>query len=60
MYVVQNGTAHVRNVKAGTTDAGMTAVEGVNPGDEVVTSSFEKLTEGAKVVLKEAACYRHE
>jgi len=51
VYVIQNGTAHVRNIKAGTTDAGMTAVEGVNPGDEVVTSSFEKLTEGAKVVL---------
>jgi len=49
VYVIQNGTAHVHNVKTGTTDAGMTAVEGVNPGDEVATSSYEKLQEGAKV-----------
>ena len=60
VFVIQNGkdregkpesTAHVRNVKAGTTDAGMTAVEGINPGDEVATSSFEKLQEGSKVII---------
>ncbi len=62
VYVIQNGkdregrpesTAHVRNVKAGTTDAGMTAVEGINPGDEVATSSFEKLQDGSKVILSQ-------
>ena len=51
VYVIQSGTAHVRNVKAGTTDAGMTAVEGINPGDEVATSSFEKLQDGSKIIL---------
>jgi multidrug efflux system membrane fusion protein len=51
VYVIQSGTAHVRNVKPGTTDAGMTAVEGINPGDEVATSSFEKLQDGSKVTL---------
>src|SRR5271154_4351712 len=51
VYVIQNGTAHKRDIKAGTTDAGMTAVEGINPEDQVATSSFEKLTDGAKVVL---------
>lgn len=51
VYVIQNGTAHVHNVKAGTTDAGVTAVEGINPGDEVATSSFEKLQDGSKVIL---------
>ena len=49
VYVIQNGVAHVKNVKTGTTDAGMTAVEGINPGDEVATSSYEKLQDGAKV-----------
>ena len=49
VYVNQNGVAHVRNVKEGTTDAGMTAVEGINPGDEVATSSYEKLQDGSKV-----------
>ena len=29
----------------------MTAVEGINPGDEVATSSFEKLQDGSKVIL---------
>jgi len=50
VYVIQNGMANVRNVKPGTTDAGMTAVEGINPGDELATSSFEKLQDGSKVV----------
>jgi membrane fusion protein, multidrug efflux system len=49
VYVIENGVAHVRNVKTGTTDAGMTAVEGINPGDEVATSSYEKLQDGSKV-----------
>ena len=51
VYVIQNDTAHVRNVKTGTTDAGLTAVQGINPGDEVATSSFEKLQEGSKVII---------
>ncbi|MBV8116198.1 MAG: efflux RND transporter periplasmic adaptor subunit [Silvibacterium sp.] len=60
VYVIQNGTgtdgkpeftAHVRNVKEGTTDAGMTAVEGINPGDVVATSSYEKLQDGSRVII---------
>jgi membrane fusion protein, multidrug efflux system len=49
VYVIQNGTAHVRDVKEGTTDAGVTAVQGINPGDQVATSSFEKLQNGSKI-----------
>jgi len=60
VYVIKKGTdhdgkpeytAHVQNVKPGTTDAGMTAVEGINPGDDVATSSYEKLQDGSKVTL---------
>lgn len=51
VYVIVNGTAHKHDVKSGTTDAGETAVEGINPGDVVATSSFEKLLEGAKVTI---------
>jgi multidrug efflux system membrane fusion protein len=51
VYVVQNGTALVRTVKPGASDRGMTAVEGIQPGDVVVNSSFEKLQPNAKVVL---------
>ncbi|HEX3469752.1 MAG TPA: efflux RND transporter periplasmic adaptor subunit [Silvibacterium sp.] len=51
VYVIENNTAHVRNVTPGTTDAGITAVQGINPGDVVATSSFEKLQDGAKTVI---------
>jgi len=51
VFVIVDGTAHKHDVKSGTTDAGMTAVEGINPGDVIATSSFEKLMEGAKVIV---------
>ena len=54
LYVVTNGTASVRNVTTGVADGGMTAVEGINPGEVVATSSFEKLQNGSKVVVAEA------
>ena len=33
----------------------MTAVEGINPGDVVATSSFEKLQDGSKVMVSKQA-----
>jgi multidrug efflux system membrane fusion protein len=51
LYVVTNGTASARNVTTGVADGGMTAVEGINPGEIVATSSFEKLQNGSKVVV---------
>jgi multidrug efflux system membrane fusion protein len=51
VYVVANGAAKVQDLKLGTADAGMTAVEGINPGDVIATSSFEKLQDGSKVIL---------
>jgi hypothetical protein len=33
----------------------MTAVEGINPGEVVATSSFEKLQRGSKVVVAKQA-----
>jgi multidrug efflux system membrane fusion protein len=51
LYVVTNGTASIRNIKTGVADAGMTAVEGINPGEVVATSSFDKLQSGSKVTV---------
>jgi multidrug efflux system membrane fusion protein len=66
VYVISNGTANtqpascskdtpctasVRNVKTGVSDAGMAAVQGLNPGEVVATSSFDKLQAGTKVVI---------
>ena len=51
VYVINNGVAKVANVKPGTTDHGVTAVEGINAGDELATSSFEKLQNGSKIII---------
>ena len=51
VYVIQGGIAHLRNIKPGVSDSGNTAVEGINPGDVVATSSFEKLQDGVRVAV---------
>ena len=56
VYVIQDNVAHIRSVKAGITDAGLTQVEGVQPGDMVANSSFEKLQDKSPVVIVEQAC----
>lgn len=55
VYVISNGTATVRNVKTGISDSGKTAVTGIEPGDVVATSSFDKLQNGSKVVISKAS-----
>jgi multidrug efflux system membrane fusion protein len=49
VYVIQDGTAHMRSIKPGVTDNGMTQATGVNPGEVLANSSFEKLQDNAKV-----------
>jgi multidrug efflux system membrane fusion protein len=51
VYVIQNGTVQMRTVKPGAVNAGMTAVEGIQPGEVLANSSFEKLQPNAKVVI---------
>jgi multidrug efflux system membrane fusion protein len=51
VYVLQDNTAHMRSIKARVTDAGMTQVTGINPGDVLANSSFDKLQDNAKVVV---------
>ncbi len=51
VYVIQNSQASLRSVKTGVSDAGKTAVEGVNPGEVVADSSFEKLQNGSQVTI---------
>ena len=55
LYAIANGVATVRNIKTGVAEGGMTAVEGINPGEVVATSSFDKLQSGSKVVLSKQA-----
>jgi membrane fusion protein, multidrug efflux system len=51
VYVIQNNVAHLRSIKPGVTDGGVTQVDGVNPGDVVANSSFDKLQDNSTVVI---------
>jgi multidrug efflux system membrane fusion protein len=55
LYVIANGTASVRNIKTGVSDGGMTEEQGINPGEVVATSSFDKLQAGSKIVVSKQA-----
>ena len=46
----QDGVVHVRNVQPGVTDNGVTQVDGIDPGEIVADSSFDKLQDNAKVM----------
>jgi multidrug efflux system membrane fusion protein len=49
VYVIQNNQAKMTPVQTGASDAGNTAVTGIKAGDVVANSSFDKLTDGAKI-----------
>ena len=49
VFVIQSDTAHMRTIQQGATDGSMTQVTGMNPGEEVATSSFDKLQDNSKV-----------
>ncbi len=51
VFVIQNGVAHIHNIKPGVSEASVTAVTGLNAGDVVADSSFEKLQDGSKIVI---------
>jgi multidrug efflux system membrane fusion protein len=51
VYVIEDNTAHQHSVKPGVTEGDNTSVTGINPGDVVANSSFDKLQDKAKVVV---------
>jgi multidrug efflux system membrane fusion protein len=51
VYVIQDNTAHMRAVKTGVTDGGTAQVTGINPGDVLANTSFDKLQDNSKVVI---------
>ncbi len=51
VYLITDGKAQMRTVKPGQADHGATAVQGINPGDVVANSSFEKLQNGSQVTI---------
>jgi multidrug efflux system membrane fusion protein len=57
VYVIDpvKKVASVKNVKTGVSDSGLIAVTGINPGDQVATSSFEKLQDKSQIIVSKAA-----
>jgi multidrug efflux system membrane fusion protein len=57
VYVIDpvKKVASVKNVKTGVSDSGLIAVTGINPGDKVATSSFEKLQDKSQIIVSKAA-----
>jgi membrane fusion protein, multidrug efflux system len=51
VYVIQGNAAHLHSVTPGVTDGGLTQVDGINPGDVVATSSFDKLQDNTAVTV---------
>ena len=51
VFLIENNKAVQRTVKSGTSDKGETAVQGINEGDVVANSSFEKLQNGSPITI---------
>jgi multidrug efflux system membrane fusion protein len=51
VYVIQDNTALQRTVKVGVTEGENAQVTGIEPGDVVANSSFDKLQDKAKIIV---------
>jgi membrane fusion protein, multidrug efflux system len=51
VFLIQDNVAHIHNIKPGVSEASVTEVQGLNQGDVVADSSFEKLQDGSKVII---------
>jgi membrane fusion protein, multidrug efflux system len=51
VYIIQNNAAHLRTIKTGVTDGGLTQVTGIGPGDIIANSNFDKLQENTAVTI---------
>jgi multidrug efflux system membrane fusion protein len=51
VYVLSDNKAHLRPITVGVTNGNTAQVQGVNPGDVLATSSFDKLQDGTPVAI---------
>ncbi len=51
VYVLEDNVAHMHSVTTGVTDGGNTSVTGIEPGDVLADSSFDKLQDNAKIAV---------
>jgi len=54
-YVIKDNAAQMRKIKPGVSEGGLTQVDGLDPGDLVADSGFDKLQDGTKVAVSSAA-----
>jgi multidrug efflux system membrane fusion protein len=52
VYKVSNNTASIQNIVEKTSDGNISAVDGLNPGDTVSLTGFDKLQDGTRVVIE--------
>jgi multidrug efflux system membrane fusion protein len=55
VYVLENNKAHLTTITVGVTNGQTVQVQGVNPGDVLATSSFDKLQDSAPVTISKAS-----
>ncbi|HEY4381150.1 MAG TPA: efflux RND transporter periplasmic adaptor subunit [Acidobacteriaceae bacterium] len=55
VYSIENDRAHVRPITVGVIEGQTAQVTGVNPGDVLATSSFDKLQENTPVAIADAS-----
>jgi multidrug efflux system membrane fusion protein len=51
VYVIANNKAHLTPITVGVTNAQTAQVQGINPGDVLATSSFDKLQDNAAISI---------
>jgi multidrug efflux system membrane fusion protein len=51
VYVLKNNAAHLMPITVGVTDGQTAQVTGINPGDVLATSSFDKLQDGTAITI---------
>ena len=51
VYVIENNLAHMKSIAEGVTEGQTTSVTGINPGDVIANSSFDKLQDKTKVAV---------
>ena len=51
VYVIEDNVVHLKNIKPGVSDGGLTQVDGINPGDVLADSSFDKLQDKSKITV---------
>lgn len=54
VYVITGGHAHITSINVGVTDGLTAQVMGINPGDQIATSGFEKLQDNSPVTIAPA------